>query len=47
MIKEMKELIKMFREDPKEAFGSLFVMILIFAFLYVALWFDAIISGRV
>jgi hypothetical protein len=47
MVNEFKELVKHFKEDPKEAIGSLVVVILLFAFLYAALWFDAIISGRV
>lgn len=47
MIEAIKETVKWFREDPKEALGSLLVMIMLFGFLYVALWFDAIISGRV
>lgn len=47
MVNEFKELIKHFKEEPKEAIGNLVVVILLFGFLYVALWFDAIISGRV
>lgn len=47
MINEFKELVKYFKEDPKEAIGSVIVLILLFGFLYAILWFDAIISGRV
>jgi hypothetical protein len=47
MIHELKELVKAFKEDPKEMIGSIVVLLLLFGLLYVSLWFDAIISGRI
>jgi hypothetical protein len=47
MMHELKELVKAFKEDPKEMIGSVVVLLLLFGFLYVSLWFDAIISGRI
>jgi len=43
----IKELHKLLKEDPKEFFGSIAILILIFGLCYCLLWVDAIISGRV
>jgi hypothetical protein len=47
-IKEMFTSLNEFRkEDPKEFYGSVAVVIVGFTFFYFALWFGAIIEGRV
>jgi len=47
MTEAIKKTVKWFKEDPKEAFANLLVMIMLFGFLYTTIWIDAIISGRV
>jgi len=44
---ELKEMVKFFKEDPKEAIGSVVVLLLLFGLFYVSIWLEAIISGRV
>jgi hypothetical protein len=47
MIQELKELWITIKEDPKEFVVSLITILLLFGLFYVAVWLDAIISGRV
>jgi hypothetical protein len=47
MIQELKELWIIIKEDPKEFVVSLITILLLFGLFYVAVWLDAIISGRV
>jgi hypothetical protein len=47
-IKEMFTSLNEFRkEDPKEFYSSIALMVFVFGFFYVALWVGAIIEGRV
>jgi hypothetical protein len=47
-IKEMFTTLNEFRkEDPKEFYSSIALMVFVFGFLYVGLWFAAIVEGRV
>lgn len=50
-MKDLKEMITVLndcrKEDPKEFYGGLAFMVLLFGGFYAAVWIEAIISGRV
>ena len=45
-MKELKELITWFKEDPKDAIFSTVLIISAFALLYCFLWLGAILQGN-
>lgn len=45
-MKELKELITWFKEDPKDAISSTLLIILSFVLLYCFLWLGAILQGN-
>ena len=45
-MKELKELITWFKEDPKDAILSTVSIISVFALLYCFLWLGAILQGN-
>lgn len=45
-MKELKELLTWFKEDPKDAILSTVLIILAFVLLYCFLWLGAIFQGN-
>jgi hypothetical protein len=47
LIGMLKELNEVRKQDPKEFYGSIAFVVLLFGGFYVAIWAEAILSGRV
>ena len=45
-MKELKELITWFKEDPKDAIYSTVFIVLAFALFYCFIWLGAILEGN-
>lgn len=45
-MKDLKELIAWFKQDPKDAISSTLLIILVFALLYCLIWLGAILNGN-
>lgn len=45
-MKELKELITWFKEDPKDAITSTVLIITAFALFYFLIWLGAILQGN-
>lgn len=45
-MKEIKELITWFKQDPKDAISSTLLILSVFALLYCLIWLGAILQGN-